>query len=101
MADFDLEREVRTAYSEVYAILEEDRRVGRIDIHFTYNVVHVSLVVEESLTQESIQELIGTIDEDLADAAGIPREELIIHVFQGRMSGVFSDNEFGSNDNGS
>ena len=101
MADFDLEREVRTAYSEVYAILEENRRVGRIDIHFTSNVVYVSLVVEESLTQESIQELIGTIDEDLTDAAGIPREELIIHVFQGRMSGAFSDNEFGSNGNGS
>ncbi len=99
MADFDLEREVRTASSEVYNILEENRRVGRIDIHFTYNVVHVSLVVDESLTQETIQELVETIDQDLVDAVGIRREELVVHVFQGRMTGVFSDSEFGGNGN--
>ena len=99
MADFDLEREVRTASSEVYNILEENRQVGRIDIHFTYNVVHVSLVVDESLTQETIQELVETIDQDLVDAVGIRREELVVHVFQGRMTGVFSDSEFGGNGN--
>lgn len=102
MAEFDFEREVRTPYSEAYTILEEDRPVGRIDIHFTYNIVHVTLAVDESLTQESIQEIIDAIDEDLVDAVGISREELIIHVFQGRETGVFTDNDFDRGDgNGS
>ena len=99
MPDFDFEREVRTPYSEAYTILEDDRPVGRIDIHFTFNVVHVTLAVDESLTQESIQELIDTIDEDLVDAVGINREELIIHVFQGRETGVYTGDSFGENGN--
>ncbi len=97
MPDFDFEREVRTPYSEAYTILERDRSVGRIDIHFTPGMVHVTLAADESLTQESIQEIIDAIDEDLVDAVGISREELIIHVFQGRETGVFSDNGFEEN----
>ena len=99
MPDFYFEREVRTPYSEAYTILEDDRPVGRVDIHFTFNIIHVTLAVDESLTQDSIQELIDTIDEDLVDAVGINREELIIHVFQGRETGVFSDDSFGDNGN--
>jgi hypothetical protein len=53
--------------------------------------------VDESLTQEDIQELIDTIDEDLVDAVGIARDGFVVHVFQGRETGVFSDNEFGEN----
>lgn len=97
MADFTFEREVRTPYSEAYTILEDDRPVGRVDLHFTDDVVHATLAVAESLTQEGIQELIDIIDEDLVDAVGIAREGLIVHVFQGRETGVFSDNEFGEN----
>ncbi len=97
MADFTFEREVRTPYSEAYAILENERPVGRIDIHYTFSVVHVTLVVDESLTQEAIQEIIDAIDEDIVDAVGIAREEFIVHVFQGRETGVFSDSEFGQN----
>ncbi|MBM3942566.1 MAG: hypothetical protein FJ316_06540 [SAR202 cluster bacterium] len=99
MADFTFEREVRTPYSEAYNVLEEDRQVGRVDIHFTYDVVHVTLTVDESLTQEAIQELIDTVDEDLVDAVGIAREEFIVHVFQGRQTGVYTDNGFGENGN--
>ena len=97
MAEFDFEREVRTPYSEAYTILENDRLVGRVDIHLTYNIIHATLVVDESLTQQSIQEIIDTIDEDILDAMGINREELIIHVFQGRETGVFTDNGYGDN----
>ena len=34
MPDFSFEREVRTPYSEAYTIREDDRPVGRVDIHF-------------------------------------------------------------------
>ncbi len=98
MADFTFEREVRTPYSEAYTIQEGDRQVGRVDIHFAHDMVHVAVAVDESLTQDTIQEIIDTIDEDLVDAVGIAREGFVVHVFQGRETGVFSDNNgFGEN----
>ena len=97
MADYSFEREVRTPNSEAYTILEDDRPVGRVDLHFTDDVVHATLAVSESLTQEAVQELIDIIDEDLVDAVGIAREGFIVHVFQGRETGVFSDSDFGEN----
>lgn len=91
MADFSFEREVRTPYSEAYTIREDERTVGRVDIHFADGVVHLAVAVDESLTQDAIQEVIDTIDEDMVDAVGIAREGFVVHVFQGRETGVFSD----------
>ena len=99
MPDFTFEREVRTPYSEAYTIHEAERQVGRIDIHFARDMVHVAVAVDESLTQEAIQEIIDTVDEDLVDAVGIAREGFVVHVFQGRETGVFGDNDFGENGN--
>ena len=99
MGDFSFEREVRTPYSEAYTIREEERTVGRVDIHFADGVVHLAVAVDESLTQDSIQEIIDTIDEDMVDAVGIGREGFVVHVFQGKETGVFSDNGFGENGN--
>ena len=42
MAAFYFEREVRTPYSEAYTIQEGERTVGRFDIHFTDEMVHVA-----------------------------------------------------------
>ncbi len=99
MPDFNLEREVRTPYSEAYTIIEGDRPVGRVDIHFADGVVHLSVTVDESLTQDAIQEIIDTVDEDIVDAVGISREGFVVHVFQGRETGVFSDQGFSGNGN--
>ena len=99
MADLNFEREVRTPYSEAYLVMEHDRQVGRVDIHFTPEMVHVAVSVDESLTQEAIQEIIDTIDEDMVDAVGIGRDGFVVHVFQGRETGVFSDDEFSENGN--
>ena len=97
MGKFDFERECRTPHSECYTILEEGNAVGRVDLHFTESVIHATLNVAESLTTEAIQDLIDTIDEDLMDAAGIPRQEVIVHVHQGRDLGVFSTRAFEGN----
>ena len=91
MADLSFEREVRTPYSEAYLVMEQDRQVGRIDIHFTPEMVHVAVSVDESLTQDAIRQIIDTVDEDIVDAVGINRGNFVVHVFQGRETGVFSD----------
>ncbi len=100
MANFFFERECRTPYSECYIILEDDNPVGRLDMHFTATVVHATLSVAESLTQDGIQELVDLVDDELLDAVGVAREEFIVHVHQGRDLGVFSTHEFGTNGDG-
>ena len=97
MARFSFERECRTPYSECHTILEDDTPVGRVDIHFANGVVHATLSVVEGLTSERIQELVDTIDGELVDAVGITRQEMIVHVHQGRDLGVYSSHEFEGN----
>ena len=97
MADYYFERDCRTPHSESYTVLDGDHSVGRVDLHFATTIVHATLCVLESLTQEDIHELIETIDEELIDAVGVTREEFIVHVYQGRETGVYSDNDFGEN----
>lgn len=97
MANFFFERECRTPNSECYTVLEDDSAVGRVDIHFTASIIHATLAVSESLTTERIQDLIDTVDEELMDSIGITRQEVIIHVHQGRDLGVFSARDFEGN----
>ncbi len=100
MAEYYFERDCRTPHSESYTILEDEQSVGRIDLHFTSTIVHGTLCVLESLTSAEIQELIETIDEELVDSVGVSREELIVHVYQGREAGIFSDDGYGQGVNG-
>ena len=97
MSSFDFERECRTPNSECYTVLQDENAVGRVDIHFADPVVHATLNVSENLTNEEIQDLVDTIDEDLVDSVGIARQEVIVHVHQGRDLGVFSTRNFEGN----
>ena len=94
MADYRFERECRTPSSEAYLIAAEDEQVGRVDIHFTSSIVYATLCVGEKMTQDEIQDLIDTIDEDLVMSADVARDDFIVTVYQGREAGVFSDEEF-------
>jgi len=98
MSRFYFERECRTPYSECYTVMEDDNPVGRLDIHFTTAVVHATLSVAESLTQENIHELVETVDENLIDSVGVSRDEFIVHVHQGRDLGVFSNQDYVTDD---
>lgn len=94
MADFDFERECRTPFSECYTVLDGDRNIGRLDIHFADVIVHATLSIDESLTGDDIQELVDELDGELLDAVGIVRREVIIHVHQGRDMGVYSTRDY-------
>ncbi len=97
MAKFQFERECRTPHSECYTVLQEDTPVGRVDIHFADPVVHATLSIAESLTSDETQDLVDTVDEELIDSVGITRQEVIVHVHQGRDLGVFSTRAFEGN----
>ena len=98
MPSYNFERECRTSHSEVYTILDDEIPIGRLDIHFATPIVHATLSIPEGFTQEEIEDLIETIDDDLVDIAGVTREEFIVHVHLGRDGGVYSDQDF--NDGG-
>ena len=87
MAEYDFERECRTPFSECYTVLDGDRNIGRLDVHFADVIVHATLNVDESLTGDDVRELIDMVDNQLLEAAGIVRQEVIIHVHQGVTSG--------------
>jgi len=90
MDKFYFERECRTRSSECYTVLYGEKSVGRLDIHFTDNVVHASLNVLNHITLQQVQELIDTMDEELCEAVGVTKEEVVVHVHQGKDLGVFS-----------
>ena len=100
MEGFYYERECRTPYSECYTILREEDAIGRLDIHFADTVIHATLGVSEILSTDDIQDLIDSIDEELIDAVGIPRQEVIVHVHQGKDLGVFTTRNFEGNGGG-
>ena len=97
MAEYDFQRECRTPFSECYTVLDGDRNVGRLDVHFADVIVHATLNVDESLTENDMHDLIDMVDNELLEAAGIVRQEVIIHVHQGRDLGVYSTREYDSN----
>ncbi|MDP3061677.1 MAG: hypothetical protein Q8O40_00480, partial [Chloroflexota bacterium] len=73
MADYKFERECRTPYSEVYAIMRDGEEAGRVDIHYTPTVVHATLCIGDRLTTEDIEDLIETIDEEVVMTADVFR----------------------------
>ncbi len=97
MINFYFERECRTPQSECYTVMQDDTALGRVDIHFAQNIIHATLSIAESLTNDEIQDLVDTIDEELLDSLGITRQEIIVHVHQGRDLGVFSTRNFDGN----
>ena len=97
MARFLFERECRTPYSECYTVVDEDEPIGRVDIHLAEVMIPSTVSIGESLTNDDIQDLIDAIDRELLDAMGIVKQELVIHVHQGRDLGVFTTRGFEGN----
>ena len=78
-------------------MIDGGRSIGRLDVHFADVIVHATLNIDESLTEGDVHKLIDIVDGELLDAAGIVRQEVIIHVHQGRDLGVYSTREYDSN----
>ena len=91
---YHFERECRTASSEAYTVLDGETPIARIDLHFTPSIVHGTLNVGESITQEGIQDLIESIDQELVMSADVSCEDFVVVVYQGREVGTFSSQDF-------
>lgn len=90
---FKMTRLVRTQTSEVYLIWDDDRRVGRLDLHYAHDTIHGTLVLETDLPIEQEEGLITQIDDDIVYAYLPPfdREDLSITVFRGEEISSYTD----------
>jgi hypothetical protein len=99
MDNIHFERHFRTPYSEGYYImqgsnLQNNNRLGTVDIHFTTTAVHGTLILERELEETELTKLIEQIDEDLVLSADMPREDFLVSVYVGRDIGFYSDEYF-------
>lgn len=94
MEDIRFDRQFRTPYSESYAIMQGNSRVGSVDIHFTTTTVHGTLILEREVEEAEIAKLIEQIDEDLVWSADMAREDFLVSVYVGKDVGFYSDDYF-------
>lgn len=92
------ERQYRTPYSEGYLMLEDDDRLGRLELHFTPSIVYCTLVVERELSEDDILDLIQQTDDELVLSADVVREDFVVSVYQGTDLGTYSDDYFAGED---
>ncbi len=96
---YHFEREARTPYSEIFIIENEaGEDAGRVDLHFTPSVTYATLCIADGLSEDDIQELIAQIDERLVMTTDPYREDLVVTVWTGRESGVYSDEDMDDED---
>ncbi len=74
--------------------LQNNSRLGTVDIHFTTTTVHGTLILERELEESDLSKLIEQIDEDLVLSADMPRDDFLVSVYIGKDVGFYSDEYF-------
>ena len=100
---YDYEREVRTANSEAFLILDGEDVVGESTPIFCPARPTFPLRSNSASRRNKIEEIISDIDSDMLNTVGTERDTHLYHVFQGTEIRVFSDGgyeEYGGNGNG-
>jgi hypothetical protein len=91
MATYNFERETRTPQSEAFVIEADGDEIGRVDLHYAGTTAYATLCVPADFDDDSIEELIGEIDERLVMSWEPLRDDFIVTVWSGREVGVFSE----------
>lgn len=91
MPRFQFERETRTPDSESYVIAENGTEYGRVDIHYTGDMVNATLCLPDDVSEDDIQDVIGEIDERIVMSAEPFRDDFVVTVWLGRLGGVYSE----------
>lgn len=91
MRELSYQRQFRTSSSEGYLILENDERIGRVDLHFASDKVYATIVLELELDEPEVADIIGDIDEQLVVTASVKRDDLNVWVYQGQEVGFYND----------
>lgn len=90
-----LVRVVRTETSEVYIIWQDDTRLGQVDLHYGYDLIHATLILEKELSAEAQADLVDVLDQDIVSShlPQFAREDFLVTVFRGQELESFSDGD--------
>lgn len=86
MERFFFDRIVRTAYSEVYYIYDEDVHIGELHMHILKNSAsRFTLILDKDVTDIVENTLLEQIDLNLANDFDVPYYGYYINVFKGTL----------------
>ncbi|MYI83582.1 MAG: hypothetical protein F4056_10020 [Chloroflexi bacterium] len=91
MAEFRFTREARTPHSESYRVDDGEHAIARADIHLTAASAHATLVIHQSVSDDTLHDLLEALDDEIVSTADPYREDLIVTVWRGEEVGVFAD----------
>ena len=91
MRELNFQRQFRTPSSEGFLIMEDDQRLGRVDLHFASESVYATIVLEVELEESEVAHIIEDIDEQLVVTATVKRDDLNVWVYQGQEVGFYND----------
>ena len=101
MTNYTLQRELRTPHSESFFVVDgDDRDVGRLDVHFPQGMVHATLILRESLTDEDLRDVVNRFIQEMNHLVGVDGMEVAVHVYQGEERGVFHNDDLNNRRNG-
>lgn len=84
-------RLLRTSSSEEWCFFIKDERVASVSLHFS-NYVFCTVILENRANEnESLEELICQIIDEKIVGGTTPREDLIINVYNGKETNMYSD----------
>jgi hypothetical protein len=81
-------RQARTPHSEQYQVMDGERRLGHLDLHFGAFEVYGTLVLDQEMPEDDVLRLIEAIDEDLVESAEVQRDDFLVRVYVGKEFGV-------------
>ncbi len=101
MTNYTLQREVRTPHSESFFVIDtEDRDVGRLDVHYPPGMVHATLVVVSSVSEEDLREIVNLFFHEMTQLVSVDGIDVAVHTYQGEERGVYHSDDPNSRRNG-
>lgn len=101
MADYGFQREVRTPYSEsLYIIGDDDRDIGRLEVHYPTGMVHATLIVRPDVSESEFEEIANRFIHDVSQQLGVDGDSVSIHVYQGEERGIVRNDDIDGSRNG-
>jgi hypothetical protein len=93
--DVRLVRVVRTQSSEVFILWQDDVRLGQVDVHYGFEIINATLILEKDLDPDQQADLVDLIDQDIVSShlPQFAREDFLVTVFRGTELESFSDGE--------
>lgn len=85
-------RQSRTPSSEQYRLVQNERPLGHLDIHYGHTEAFGTLVLDRELAEEDLNAVIEQISDDLVLSSDVTGEDFFVRVYVGQeVAANYSD----------